>query len=847
MFSLRQRRRARFVAAAALCAALASAAIVVPATSASAATVSDAWTDKARYAPGQQAVITAQVSGTGPVTFSLVHLGSVVDSTTVQASGSGSVTWSVTPPSQDFTGYMVHVDAGSTSTETAIDVSSDWTRFPRTGYLDTYSSSLTTTQQQAAVNDLARKYHLNSLQFYDWMWRHEKPIQRNSSGNVVSTWTAWNGDVIAPTTVSGLISASHSANVAALPYSMSYAALEGFAANGVNSDWRLKYRSNGSDWKFQMLPNEPATTLWIMNPANSGWKTHMTGQYADQINTLGFDGTHIDQLGNWGSASDGGMNDISGNAVDLPQSFADLVGATKSQTAKTVGFNAVDGFGADALAGSASDYLYTELWDNHETYASVQSYLDSQRAASGGKGAVIAAYLNYKSNPGTRSEAETGTTRVGVTTNTDHTGYTGTGFVDGFGDTGDSITFTVSAPESRRYGVVPTWSAATSSTATRTVTVDGVNIGKLKLPSTPNWNTWSSEAGLPTYLSAGSHTIKISVEASDSGFVNFDSLTLGSFNTPSVQLADAALAANGASHIEMGQDNQMLVAPYFPDHSKQMDLTLQSWMESYYDVITGYENLFYGPTLKKIANQISITGQTTSTTGEADKIWTNVMSNNGVDVIHLINLKGNDSNWREPAATAPTLTNLPVKYYLGNKPVPPSINVASPDRNGGRSTSLAFTSGTDAGGTYVTFSVPELKNWDFVYMGTSSRGNGNIVGKGGKCLEVAGGNTANGTAIQLGDCASVAAQNWTFQNNKLGVLGKCLDLVTGGTANGTLAHLWDCHSGASQTWQRTSQSQFRNPVSGKCLDLVGGATANGTRAHLWDCHSGSSQKWTVPQ
>jgi dextranase len=130
-------------------AGLAVAGIVVPAAPAAAADLGDAWTDKARYAPGEQVTVTAEVSGTGPVLFSLVHLGTVVDTGTVTATGSGQVNWTVAPPSDDFTGYMVHVDAGTSTAQTAVDVSGNWTRFPRTGFLDTYPTDLDATEQAA--------------------------------------------------------------------------------------------------------------------------------------------------------------------------------------------------------------------------------------------------------------------------------------------------------------------------------------------------------------------------------------------------------------------------------------------------------------------------------------------------------------------------------------------------------------------------------------------------------------------------------------------------------------------------------------------------------------------------
>ncbi|WP_197517504.1 glycoside hydrolase family 66 protein [Microbacterium karelineae] len=845
---MHSRKLIRQAAAAAGIAAVAAALAIAPTLpAAAAADLGDAWTDKSRYAPGETVTVTAEVSGTGPVDFSLVHLGAVVASGTVQATGDGEVDWAVTPPAQDFTGYLVHVDASDESTQTAVDVSSDWTRYPRTGYLDTYAADLPAAERQEIVQDLSRKYHLNSLQFYDWMWRHEKPIERDVDGDLVPTWTAWNGDVIAPDTVSGFIDAAHDENIAALPYSMSYAALEGFTAHGVDEDWRLTYRSDGSDWKFQMLPNRPDTTLWLMNPENPGWEGHITAQYADQISTMGFDGTHIDQLGNWGGAPDGGMDDILGDPVDLPGGFADLIDTTRDVTGRLAGFNAVDGFGAEAIAGSSSEYLYTELWENHETYAQVADYLDSQRAYSGGKGALVAAYLNYRINTGTSYEAEDGQLAGGVAVDDDHLGYTGTGFLDNFGATGDSVTVTVTVPESRRYGIVPRWSNGTGATVTRTVAVDGAEAGQIKLTPTADWDTWNTEGGTAAFLSAGTHTIELSVESGDTGYANLDSITLGTFDTPSVQLANAAFAANGASHIEMGQGDQMLVAPYFLDETKQMSHELQAWMESYYDVITGYENVLYGPTLRRLDNIVEIAGHQTSTNGAGGTIWTNVMRNDGRDVIHLLNLEGNDGQWRNPAADPATLTDVPVKYYLGDSPTPEAVHVASPDRDGGRATELPFTQGSDAGGAYISFVVPSLTNWDIVYMGESTVGNGNVVTKAAHCLDVAGGSTANGTAIQLWSCADVPAQDWTFENGQLKALGRCLDLEAGGTSNGTLAHLWDCNTSPSQQWERTAHSQYHNAASGRCLDADGEGTADGTRVHIWDCHTGPSQKWTLPR
>ncbi|WP_107467015.1 SGNH/GDSL hydrolase family protein [Streptomyces sp. MA5143a] len=118
-------------------------------------------------------------------------------------------------------------------------------------------------------------------------------------------------------------------------------------------------------------------------------------------------------------------------------------------------------------------------------------------------------------------------------------------------------------------------------------------------------------------------------------------------------------------------------------------------------------------------------------------------------------------------------------------------------------------------------------------------------GLAGKCLDVSGANTADGTAVQTWSCGGGANQTWSaYTDGTLRSLGKCLDVSGGGTANGTKVQLWTCHGGANQVWQ-PYDGGYRNPASGRCLDVPGFSTSDGTQLHLWDCHGGSNQKWTT--
>ncbi|MER6572268.1 ricin-type beta-trefoil lectin domain protein [Streptomyces sp. NPDC001093] len=118
-------------------------------------------------------------------------------------------------------------------------------------------------------------------------------------------------------------------------------------------------------------------------------------------------------------------------------------------------------------------------------------------------------------------------------------------------------------------------------------------------------------------------------------------------------------------------------------------------------------------------------------------------------------------------------------------------------------------------------------------------------GIAGKCLDVNGGNSANGTAAQIWSCNGSAAQWWSARSDgTLRALGKCLDATGGDTANGTKIEMWDCNGGSNQQWQAYNGG-YRNPVSGRCLDDPGASTTDGTQLVLWDCNGGANQKWTA--
>ncbi|WP_329139146.1 ricin-type beta-trefoil lectin domain protein [Streptomyces sp. NBC_01476] len=125
---------------------------------------------------------------------------------------------------------------------------------------------------------------------------------------------------------------------------------------------------------------------------------------------------------------------------------------------------------------------------------------------------------------------------------------------------------------------------------------------------------------------------------------------------------------------------------------------------------------------------------------------------------------------------------------------------------------------------------------------------GTITGPGGQCVDVAADDTGvNGAGVQLWNCQSYAEdQHWTHNaNGSLSTIGRCLDINGNGTANGTQVELWDCNGVGGQVWIQQADGSLRNPQSGRCLDSPSGATGNGTRLQIYDCNGSAAQKFSV--
>ncbi|MFF9818188.1 ricin-type beta-trefoil lectin domain protein [Streptomyces sp. NPDC014006] len=154
------------------------------------------------------------------------------------------------------------------------------------------------------------------------------------------------------------------------------------------------------------------------------------------------------------------------------------------------------------------------------------------------------------------------------------------------------------------------------------------------------------------------------------------------------------------------------------------------------------------------------------------------------------------------------------------------------------------------GSQHAAYSVPGNTSVTFTWSGTQSGGGdrtGAFVGLADKCLDVAGGSTANGTAVQLYDCNGTTAQRWTVKTDgTIQALGKCLDVTSASTTDGAKIQLYDCNATGAQQWSyNTSTGDVVNLAANKCLDVTDNTSTNGTRLQIWSCTGAANQKWRL--
>ena len=113
-----------------------------------------------------------------------------------------------------------------------------------------------------------------------------------------------------------------------------------------------------------------------------------------------------------------------------------------------------------------------------------------------------------------------------VSTNTNHGGYQGIGFVDGFSSVGDYVEFEVYAPAAGTYELDVRYCAGTENAA-RNLYVNSVYHSGLNLTKTADWDTWGTVTASVS-LHEGKNLIKIAYDSGNFAGINLDNITIRS-------------------------------------------------------------------------------------------------------------------------------------------------------------------------------------------------------------------------------------------------------------------------------------------------------------------------------
>ena len=566
--------------------------------------IADVFMDKARYVPGEKPILTVTLCADRDrqieLTVKATHLTQTVcegnTALTLKAGKTTRQTFALQLPHTDFTAYAVEIYAkeGEETADTAMtaaEIASDWSCFPRYGYLTNYTAQ--TDAELDAVIERLNRFHITGLFFYDVLDRHDQPLA-GTVDTPDAVWQTLARQNASFDTVRGLIDRGHERGMNAYLYNLLFGAYQVYADRGIDAAWGL-YKKDGNDALTQDyhgdLPGAWETQrIYLFNPANRDWQDYYLNVMKDALDAFGYDGVQADSLG-----SRGKVYDAQGNEVDLAEAYVPLLNRLHDELGTRVIFNPVSAYGMpQTLSRTDYDICYEEFWPHDgEGYKNLRDsafWLRSQMGSTE-KGIVIAAYMNRDNRS-------------------------------------------------------------------------------------------------------------------------------GMFNMPGILLTDAVLMASGAAHLELG-DTGMLNSEYYPSGAPSIGDDLNAALQRYYSFFVAYENLLRSNTFTLSGKQTRIGTEYVPFDPAQDCVWCiNRENADGDMLLNFINLKGvSDLRWADADGTQvmpERQTGLRVKQYVTEKPQ--HVYLASPDQNAGVMEEIPFLSGMDFKGRYVTFFLPELEIWDFVYI-----------------------------------------------------------------------------------------------------------------------------------
>lgn len=347
-------------------------------------------TDKAAYAPGTPVKVAADAL-VADARVRYRHGISVIKEEPMSAA-----TWSWTPPNQDYTGYMIDIyrpeasGAEQVLGTIAVDVSSDWKRFPRYGFVATFDRSKLKEGVIEKEMEWLNRCHINGVQFQDWHCKHHWPLG-GTRENPAEFYTDIANREISREAVRRYIEVQHQRGMKSIFYNLCFGALSDAKEDGVKEEWYLFKNANRSSKDWHDLPSSWKSNIFLLDPSNTEWQRYIGDRNDDVYAVLPFDGYQIDQLGSRGT-----RYTYDGKRINMAAAYASFIHAMKERHPdKRLIMNAVASFGGQEIAATGKvDFCYNEVWSDEAKFTDLHRIIRNNYI-NGKLPTVFAAYMNY--------------------------------------------------------------------------------------------------------------------------------------------------------------------------------------------------------------------------------------------------------------------------------------------------------------------------------------------------------------------------------------------------------------------------------------------------------------------
>lgn len=370
-------------------------------------TILDLRPDRAFYRPGQPARLLVKLQAAHPAEVGLylkiTHLEKTVNTFFQRANLKKGpeifeTTFTVYLPPETPRGYGFELavktgkEAATLATaSTAADVLDGWPQMPRYGFFANFKSEETEKESFSRAETLAA-YHVNVVQFYDWMYRHEDFIPPTDE------FIDPMGRAVSYATVKHKIAAAHHFNMATLAYGAVYGATPAFWEK--HQSWGM-YQADGTPYSLEKL-------FYLMDISlGKPWAENILNQYEKAVTIAGFDGVHVDQYGYPRLAYTYTQPETAEKekpeTLELAQLFPPIINAAAARVAASkpgagVIFNAVNNWPIETVAPTEQSAVYIEVWPPYVEYSHLHDLISNAQNLAGSsrnrKQVILAAYLS---------------------------------------------------------------------------------------------------------------------------------------------------------------------------------------------------------------------------------------------------------------------------------------------------------------------------------------------------------------------------------------------------------------------------------------------------------------------